>query len=50
MLQLEEPKIRPESSMTQYAAGGLSTVLKEPGSSEPKKKAFQSTPLFTTAT
>ena len=50
MLQLEKPKIRPESSMTHRAAGGLSTVMKEPGSSEPKKNAFQlSVPLFTAA-
>ena len=50
MLQLENPKTRPESSMTQRAAGGLSTVMKEPGSSEPKKNAFQlSVPLFTAA-
>ena len=50
MLQLEKPKIRPESSITHRAAGGLSTVMKEPGSSEPKKNAFQlSVPLFTAA-
>ena len=50
MDQLEKPKIRPESSITHREAGGLSTVMKEPGSSEPKKKAFQlSVPLFTAA-
>ena len=50
MLKLENPNIRPESSMTQKAAGGLSMVMKELGSSGPKKNAFQlSTPLFTAA-
>jgi len=50
MLILENPKIRPEISMTQSDAGGLSTVMKEDRSSEPKKKAFQlSVPLFTAA-
>ncbi len=50
MLQLENPKIRPDSSMTQSAAGGLSTVMKDPGSNDPKKKAFQlSVPLLTAA-
>ena len=50
MLQLEKPKILPESSITHSAAGGLSTVMNDPGSSEPKKNAFQlSVPLFTAA-
>jgi hypothetical protein len=46
----ENPKIRAEISWTQNAAGGLSTVMNEPGSSEPKKNAFQLTvPDFTAA-
>ena len=50
MVTLEKPKIRPEISMTHREAGGLSTVMNEDGSSEPKKKAFQlSVPLFTAA-
>ena len=50
MVTLEKPKIRPEISMTQREAGGLSTVMNDDGSSEPKKKAFQlSVPLFTAA-
>ena len=36
--------------MTHSDAGGLSTVMKLPGSSEPKRKAFQlSVPLLTAA-
>src|SRR6202142_532515 len=35
------PKIRPESSITHSDAGGLSTVIELPASSEPKKNAFQ---------
>ena len=41
MLQLEKPKTRPESAITQSEAGGLSTVMKHEESSEPKKNAFQ---------
>ena len=41
MLQLLNPKIRPESSITQSEAGDLSTVMKLDESSEPKKNAFQ---------
>ena len=50
MLSDEKPKSRPDSSMTHRAAGGLSTVMNEPGSREPKKNAFQlSVPLLTAA-
>ncbi len=35
------PKTRADSSMTQSAAGGLSTVMKFDESKEPKKNAFQ---------
>ena len=41
MLQLEKPKIRPDSAMTHSDAGGLSTVMKFDESIEPKKNAFQ---------
>jgi len=41
MLMLLNPKIRPESAITQTDAGGLSTVMKLDESSEPKKNAFQ---------
>ena len=41
MLQDENPKRRAESSITQSDAGGLSTVMRFPGSSEPKKNTFQ---------
>jgi len=40
MLQLEKPKIRDDSSISHSEAGGLSTVMNEPGSSDPKKNAF----------
>ena len=49
MLQLEKPKMRADSAMTQIATGGLSMVMKEPGSSDPKKKAFQSRLALLTA-
>ena len=49
MLQLEKPKRRPERAMSHNAAGGLSTVMNEPGSSDPKKKAFQLTVALLTA-
>ena len=35
------PKIRPDSSITQSEAGVLSTVMKLEESNEPKKNAFQ---------
>ena len=41
MLQEPNPKIRPESAMTQSDAGGLSTVMKLEESNDPKKKALQ---------
>ena len=34
--------MRPDNAMTHSDAGGLSTVIAFPGSSEPKKNAFQS--------
>jgi hypothetical protein len=40
-LQALSPKSRAERPITQSASGGLSTVMKLPASSEPKKKAFQ---------
>ena len=47
MLQLENPNRRPESSITHNDAGGLSTVMKLPGSSDPNRNAFQlSVPLL----
>jgi hypothetical protein len=36
-----KPKMRPDSSMTQSAAGDLSTVMKLAASKDPKKNAFQ---------
>ena len=41
MLQLPKPKMRPDNSISQSEAGGLSTVMKLDESREPKKKAFQ---------
>ena len=41
MLQALTPNIRAERSMTQRAAGGLSTVMKLDESKDPKKNAFQ---------
>ena len=41
MLQLEKPKILPESPISHSDAGGLSTVMKLEGSREPKNNAFQ---------
>ena len=41
MLQELKPKRRAERSITHRAAGGLSTVMNEPGSMDPKKNAFQ---------
>jgi hypothetical protein len=41
MLQLEKPNSLPDSPITHSDAGGLSTVMKFAGSSEPKNSAFQ---------
>ena len=41
MLHEERPKMRADISITQRAAGGLSTVMKFDESDEPKKNAFQ---------
>src|SRR5271165_1860570 len=41
MLQLLNPKTRPERAITHSEAGGLSTVMKLDESSDPKKNAFQ---------
>ena len=41
MLHEEKPKIRAEAAITHSEAGGLSTVITLPASSEPKKKASQ---------
>jgi hypothetical protein len=41
MLHEENPKIRPDSAITQSDAGGLSTVMTLPASKEAKKNAFQ---------
>ncbi len=49
MLSELNPKIRAESPCTQNAAGGLSTVMKLPGSIEPKKRAFQLVDALLTA-
>ena len=35
------PNRRPDNAITQRAAGGLSTVIEFPESSEPKSNAFQ---------
>ena len=37
----EKPSTRPDSPISQIDSGGLSTVMKLPGSSEPKNSAFQ---------
>ncbi len=49
MLQLEKPNSRADNAMTQMATGGLSMVMNDPGSSDPKKKAFQLTVALLTA-
>ena len=50
MLQLENPNALAKSSGAQSDAGSLSTVMNDPGSREPKKKAFQLTdPLLIAA-
>jgi hypothetical protein len=41
MLELENPRTRADRPMSHSASGGLSTVMKLPGSSEPKNHAFQ---------
>ncbi len=41
MLHALTPNMRADSSITQRAAGGLSTVMKLEASDEPKKNAFQ---------
>src|SRR5207248_3262120 len=41
MLHELKPKIRADTVCTQKAAGGLSTVMNDPGSIAPKKNAFQ---------
>ena len=48
--RLENPKMRPESSIIHSEAGGLSTVMNDDRSSDPKNMAFQlSVPLLTAA-
>ena len=50
MLKLEKPNARAESPESHSDSGGLSTVMKLPGSSEPKNHAFQlSLPAFAAA-
>ncbi|XES00870.1 hypothetical protein HEP87_61100 [Streptomyces sp. S1D4-11] len=39
--QVPKPKARADSPITHRANGGLSTVMKLPESSAPKKNAFQ---------
>jgi hypothetical protein len=41
MLNDENPSARAERPMSQSESGGLSTVMKLPGSSAPKNHAFQ---------
>jgi hypothetical protein len=41
MLKLEKPKMRADRPISHSAKGGLSIVMKLPGSSEPKNHAFQ---------
>ena len=49
-LKLEKPKTRADRPMSHSDSGGLSTVMKLPGSSEPKNHAFQlSLPAFAAA-
>ena len=49
-LHVENPNTRADSSMTHSAIGGLSTVMNDAESSEPKKNAFQLwVPLLTAA-
>jgi hypothetical protein len=46
----EKPSRRAESPISQSESGGLSTVMKLPGSSEPKNQAVQlSLPAFAAA-
>lgn len=49
MLQLEKPNSRPKSPCSHREAGSLSTVMKDPGSREPKNQAFQLTLALLTA-
>ena len=50
MLHELKPNTRADNACTQKAAGGLSTVMNDPGSMAPKKNAFQLTvPAFTAA-
>ena len=42
MLHVPNPSTRPDSAISHSAIGGLSTVMNEPASSDPKKNAFQS--------
>ncbi len=49
MAQELNPKTRTDRAWSHSAAGGLSTVMKLPGSIEPKKKAFQLTEALRTA-
>ena len=42
MLRAEKPKIRPARAGIHKAAGGLSTVMALPASSEPNSRAVQS--------
>ena len=46
----EKPKTRADRPISHSDSGGLSTVMKLPGSSEPKNHAFQlSLPAFAAA-
>jgi hypothetical protein len=50
MEQLEKPNARADSPINHSESGGLSTVMKLPGSSAPKNHAFQlSLPAFAAA-
>ena len=39
----ENPSTRPDRPISQIASGGLSTVMNDPGSIEPKNNAFHDT-------
>ncbi|SHV60235.1 Uncharacterised protein [Mycobacteroides abscessus subsp. abscessus] len=49
MLQLLSPNTRTDSSMSQSAAGGLSTVIEFAASEDPKNPAFHETEPACTA-
>ena len=50
MLNAEKPKARADRPISHSDSGGLSTVMKLPGSIEPKNHAFQLTlPAFAAA-